>query len=67
MFGFLRKLRKLSVLLKGKNSTRNYKNKVLELTPDINANIRKFRQVLGESSDVIIRQFKIARGAPLPP
>jgi spore germination protein KA len=62
MFGFLRKLRKLSVLLKGKNSTRNYKNKVLELTPDINANIRKFRQVLGESSDVIIRQFKIARG-----
>jgi spore germination protein KA len=52
----------LSFLLKEKNNYKNSSNKAQQLTPDLKKNIKLFRQVLGESSDVIIRQFKIARG-----
>ena len=62
MLRFLSRLRNLSFLLKEKNNYKNSSNKAQQLTPDLKKNIKLFRQVLGESSDVIIRQFKIARG-----
>lgn len=62
MLRFLSKLRNLSFLLKERNNYQNSSTKAQQLTADLNKNIKLFRQVLGESSDVIIRQFKLARG-----
>lgn len=62
MLRFLSRLRNLSFLLKEKNNDKNSNFKAQQLTADLNKNIKLFRQVLGDSSDVIIRQFKLARG-----
>ncbi|HHY40138.1 MAG TPA: spore germination protein, partial [Syntrophaceticus sp.] len=62
MLRFLSRLRNLFFLLKEKNNYKNSSTKAQQLTADLNKNIKLFRQVLGESCDVIIRQFKIARG-----
>lgn len=62
MLDFLRKLFNLSALLKGKdrNNTRSNDH---QLTPNLKVNLSKFQQVLGNSSDVNIRQFKINQGS----
>ncbi len=62
MLKFLRKLRNLSFVLNEKKKIQNNKHQAHKLTPNLNKNIKLFRQILGESSDVTIRQFKIARG-----
>lgn len=59
MIGLLRKLCNLLILLKDKNKINSRGRKAQKLTPNLSVNTSLFRQVLGESSDVVIRNFKI--------